>query len=138
MVKKLTKTLVDSIPYPEKGQAFYRDSEIKGSGLRAGATSKVYIAENKINGKSVRVTIGKHGIYTAEQARSQAREILLKIAKGVNPNNEAKEQKARSMTLQNVFQDFLEARKSSQTPDDLRLQPHHGHLSCHLEQQTHC
>lgn len=112
MVKKLTKTFVDSIPYPEQGQTFYRDSEIKGFGLRVGATSKVYIAENKVNGKSVRVTIGKHGIYTAEQARSQAREILLKISKGVNPNDEAKEQKARSMTLQNVFQDYLEARKS--------------------------
>ncbi|PTN11564.1 tyrosine-type recombinase/integrase [Nitrosomonas aestuarii] len=112
MSQKLIKTFIDSIPHPEKGQKFYRDSEIKGFGLRVGTTSKVYIAESKINGKTIRVTIGKHGIFTAEQARNQAREVLLKMAKGINPNDEAKEQKARSMTLQNVFQDFLAARKA--------------------------
>jgi len=112
MPQKLTKTIIDSIPCAEKGQVFYRDSELKGFGLRVGATSKVYIAESKVNGKSIRVTIGKHGIYTAEQARNQAREILLTMAKGINPNDEAKEQKARNMTLQNVFQDFLAARKA--------------------------
>jgi len=112
MTQKLTKTIVDSIPYPEKGQTFYRDSEIKGFGLRVGATTKVYIAESKVNGKSIRVTIGKHGIYTAEQARNQAKAILLMMSKGINPNDEAREQKARSMTLQHVFQDFLIARKS--------------------------
>ncbi len=112
MPQKLTKTFVDSIPYPENGQAFYRDSEIKGFGLRVGATSKVYIAESKVNGKTVRVSIGKHGIYTAEQARNQARELLLLMSKGINPNDQAREQKTRSMTLQHVFQDFLVARKA--------------------------
>ena len=112
MPQKLTKTFIDSISFPEKGQTFYRDSEIKGFGLRVGATSKVYIAESKVNGKSTRVTIGKHGIFTAEQARNQAKEILLKMSKGINPGDEFKEQKARSMTLQDVFQDFLKARKA--------------------------
>ncbi|SFF15128.1 integrase family protein [Nitrosomonas sp. Nm166] len=112
MPQKLTKTFVDSIPYPENGQAFYRDSEIKGFGLRVGATSKVYIAESKVNGKSIRVTIGKHGIYTAEQARSQAKELLLMMSKGINPNDQAREQKIRNITLRQVFQDFLAARKA--------------------------
>lgn len=112
MPQKLTKTFVDSIPYPENGQVFYRDSEIKGFGLRVGATSKVYIAESKVNGKTVRVSIGKHGIYTTEQARNQAKELLLLMSKGINPNDQVREQKTRSMTLQQVFQDFLVARKA--------------------------
>ncbi|MER0171412.1 MAG: DUF4102 domain-containing protein [Nitrosomonas sp.] len=112
MPQKLTKTFIDSIPFPENGQAFYRDNEIKGFGLRVGATSKVYIAESKVNGKTVRVSIGKHGIYTAEQARNEAKELLLLMSKGINPNDQAKEQKTRSMTLQHVFQDFLSARKA--------------------------
>lgn len=112
MPQKLTKTFVDSIPFPENGQAFYRDNEIKGFGLRIGATSKVYIAESKVNGKTVRVSIGKHGIYTAEQARNQAKELLLLMSKGINPNDQAREQKTRSMTLQQVFEDFLLARKA--------------------------
>lgn len=112
MPQKLTKTFIDSIPFPENGQAFYRDTEIKGFGLRVGATSKVYIAESKVNGKTVRVSIGKHGIYTAEQARNEAKELLLLMSKGINPNDQAKEQRTRSMTLQQVFQDFLVARKA--------------------------
>jgi hypothetical protein len=39
---KLTKSVVDAIPYPEAGQKFYRDSEIKGFGLRVGTGSKKY------------------------------------------------------------------------------------------------
>lgn len=45
MAYKLTKSLIDSIPYPDSGQMFYRDSELKGFGLRVGTGSKVYFAE---------------------------------------------------------------------------------------------
>jgi hypothetical protein len=110
--KKLTKSSVDSIPFTVNGQAFYRDTEIAGFGLRVGTTSKTYIAEGKVNGKTVRMTIGKHGIFTAEQARSEARQILGTIAKGVNPADEKKERRARGVTLDQVFSDYLLARKS--------------------------
>ena len=93
MAQKLTKTFIDSIPLTENGQVFYRDSELKGFGLRVGLTSKVYIAETKVNGKVVRVTIGKHGVFTTEQARAAAREMLHMMSKGVNPNDAAKEKK---------------------------------------------
>ena len=93
MAQKLIKTFIDSIPLAEKGQVFYRDSELKGFGLRVGLTSKVYIAETKVNGKVVRVTIGKHGVFTAEEARAEAREMLLMMSRGVNPNDAAKEKK---------------------------------------------
>lgn len=50
MAYKLTKSLIDSIPYPETGQVFYRDAELKGFGLRVGTGSKVYVAEGKVDG----------------------------------------------------------------------------------------
>ncbi len=112
MAQKLTKTFIDSTPLTEKGQVFYRDTELKGFGLRVGLTSKVYIAESKVNGKAVRVTIGKHGVFTAEQARASAREILLMMSKGVDPNEAAKEKKVRGVTLEQAFTDFLDARKA--------------------------
>jgi integrase len=112
VAQKLTKFFVDSISLPASGQTFYRDSELKGFGLRVGTTGKVYIAESKIRGKVVRVTIGKHGVYTAEQARLRAREILLMMAQGTNPNDVEKEEKARGVTLEQALTDFLGARKS--------------------------
>lgn len=112
MATKLTKSFVDSIPLTSSGQAFYRDSELKGFGLRVGTTGKVYIAESKAKRKVVRISIGKHGVYTTEQARLQARELLLMMTKGVNPNDVNKEEKARGVTLEQTLEDFLIARKS--------------------------
>ena len=112
MAQKLTKSFVDSVPLVSAGQKFYRDSELKGFGLRVGTTGKVYIAESKAKRKVVRVSIGKHGVYTTEQARLQARELLLMKTKGVNPNDVNKEEKARGVTLEQTLEDFLSARKS--------------------------
>lgn len=112
MAYKLTKTLVESLPYPDSGQMFYRDSELKGFGVRIGTGSKVYIAEGKIDGKTVRVTIGHHGVFTAEQARQEARNILGMIARGINPNDVAKVKKAKSVTLSEVFDAYRKARSS--------------------------
>lgn len=112
MSEKLTKTFVERLPYPKSGQVFYRDSELKGFAVRIGKTSKVYVAESKINGKTVRVTIGKHGVFTAEEARQEARSILGVIARGQNPNDESRADKARSVTCAQVLEDFLMARKN--------------------------
>lgn len=112
MAHKLTKSLVDSIPNPDSGQMFYRDTELKGFGLRVGTGSKVYFAEGKVNNKTVRVTIGHHGVFTAEQARQQAKNILGMIAGGINPNDADKAKRAKSVTLQQVFDAYLKARNS--------------------------
>lgn len=110
MPHKLTKSVVDTLPFTEAGQALYRDRELKGFGLRVGTRSKVYYAEGKVSGKTVRVTIGHHGVFTAEQARTEARHILGMIARGTNPNDADKARKARGVTLAQAFEDYLKAR----------------------------
>lgn len=112
MAQKLTKSFVDSIPLSDSGQTFYRDSELKGFGLRVGKTGKVYIAESKVKGRVVRTSIGKHGVFTTEQARLRARELLLMMAKGTNPSDVKKEENARGVTLEQALTDFLKARKA--------------------------
>ena len=88
---RLLKTVVDSIPLTTSGQALFRDDDLKGFGLRVGRTSKVYYAEGKIRNRTIRVTIGKHGVFTTEQARNRARSILGQIATGINPNEAKRE-----------------------------------------------
>lgn len=112
MANKITKSFVDSIPYPDAGQNFYRDTELKGFGLRVGTGSKVYFAEGKVNNKTVRVTIGRHGVFAPEQARTEAKSILGMIARGLNPNDVDKAKKAKSVTLAEVYQSYLKARNS--------------------------
>lgn len=112
MANKITKSFVDNIPYPDTGQNFYRDTELKGFGLRVGTGSKVYFAEGKVDNKTVRVTIGHHGVFAPEQARTEAKSILGMIARGINPNDADKAKKAKSVTLAEVYTAYLKARNS--------------------------
>lgn len=108
---KLTKSVVDRIPLTAAGQTYHSDSELAGFGLRVGTRRKTYFAEGRVNGKTVRVTLGAHGAFTPEQARTAAKEQLRLMAGGVDPNDAKAAAKARSVTLGEVFEAFLQARK---------------------------
>ena len=73
---KLTKTYVESLPYTEKGQKYYHDAELKGFGVVVAMKSKTYFAQRDVFGKTARVTIGRHGVFTTEKAREEARQLL--------------------------------------------------------------
>ncbi len=111
---KLTKSKIDSIVLTKESgsQSFYYDTELKGFGLRVGSKTKTYFVEAKVKGKTVRVTIGKHGIFASEQARKIAKEKLALMAQDVNPNEIEKENRIKSVTLQQVYDDYMIARKS--------------------------
>ena len=114
MAHKLTKSFVDGLPFTtEKGkQAFYYDTELKGFGLRVGNTVKTYIAETKISRKTVRVTLGKHGALTAEMARKFAKEKLAAMSQDINPNQVERENRVKSITLNEAYNDYILARKT--------------------------
>jgi integrase len=109
---KLTKSVIDKIPLTEAGQRFYWDSDLAGFGLRVGTGTKSYFAEGRVGGKSIRYTIGKHGVFTPEQARAEAREKLVLMAKGINPNEDKAQKKIKGVTLEQAFKEFLESRKN--------------------------
>lgn len=111
---KLTKSKIDSLAFTEEAgnQNFYYDTELKGFGLRVGNKTKTYFAEAKVKGKTVRVSLGKHGVLAAEQARKLAKEKLSAMAQDINPNEIEKENRIKSVTLQEVYTDYMAARKS--------------------------
>ncbi|HEY8094462.1 MAG TPA: integrase family protein, partial [Methylobacter sp.] len=109
--KKLNKTFVDALPYPEKGQVFYWDSDLQGFGLYAGATSKTWFVEKRINNKTKRVSLGKCPALTAEQARSDAMTQINKMAAGIDPVKEKREKAIKAITLGEVYTAFLNARQ---------------------------
>ncbi|HEX2859447.1 MAG TPA: integrase family protein [Alphaproteobacteria bacterium] len=103
---KLTVAFVNKIPHPTKGQTYYWDSELRGFGLRVGATKKTYIAQRAIRGRTVRYTIGNHPTFTAETARDEAKDRLRDMAKGVNLNAKKRQDKLRGMTLAQYYADY--------------------------------
>lgn len=110
MLHKLTKSFVDKVTFEKSGQVFYRDSELLGFGLRVGKTAKVYFAEAKLHGKTVRKSIARHNVVSLDDARSQAKSYLAEISRGKNPHDEEKARKAKLVTLAEVLENYIEAR----------------------------
>lgn len=108
---KISKSTVVALKHPTSGQPIYWDKSLPGFGLRIGAKRKTYIVQKKINGKDVKVSLGVHGQVTAEQARKMAVAALAEMTKGINPLDKKREAKAKGVTLQEAYEDLLEARK---------------------------
>ncbi|WP_084273752.1 tyrosine-type recombinase/integrase [Legionella fairfieldensis] len=110
---RLTKSVIDKLePTAGKDQSFYRDETLKGFALRITASGvKSFVVETRINGRVKRVTLGKYGNITAEEARKQAKTLLGSVARGDDPIAEKKTQKVNAMTLNQVLNDYLKARK---------------------------
>ena len=85
---KLTKRAVDALQSAE-ADYFVWDSEIVSFGIRAMRSgAKTYQAQYRKGGRTRRVSLGRHGNITAEQARLKAREVMGLVAKGENPAEE--------------------------------------------------
>jgi len=109
---KITKTVVDKLVPPARGQAFVRDQELRGFAVRITAGGVVsFIVEKRINGRVRRMTLGRYGELTCEQARKRAQQILGQVAMGVDPVAEQRRARNEAITLEQAFSDFLSARK---------------------------
>ena len=116
---RITKKFVDTVSTPErtasggKTQAFYRDNQIPGFALRVTSGGvKSFIVEKRINGKVKRMTIGRYGNLTAEQARLEAMKLTSDVAIGKDPIAEKRAKQAKTVTLNEAFQDYMLARKN--------------------------
>jgi len=111
--QKITKSYVDKLSTPATGQAFIRDTELKGFAVRITSTgAKSFILEKRIDGKVKRVTLGRYPELTVEQARKEAHKLLGHIATGRNPIAEKEQDILKSTTLKQAFDDFVRVRKN--------------------------
>ncbi|WP_082462693.1 tyrosine-type recombinase/integrase [Sphingobium sp. Leaf26] len=86
-MSKLTKTKVDALTPPAKGQKYLWDAELRGFGVRTLPSGlKAFVLQYRnLDGQSRRIVLGRYGVLTVEQARSEARIRLGEIAKGGDP-----------------------------------------------------
>ena len=81
----LTQSLAEKTPHVPAGQAFVRDSDLPGFALRVTKASKSFVFERRIHGRMRRVTLGRFGMLTADQARAEARRMAADISQGTVP-----------------------------------------------------
>ncbi|HEY3197704.1 MAG TPA: site-specific integrase [Nitrospirales bacterium] len=81
----LTQSLAEKTWNVDAGQRFVRDSELPGFALRITKASKSFIFEKRIHGRMRRMTLGRFGNLTAEEARVQAIRMAAEISQGAVP-----------------------------------------------------
>ncbi len=107
---RLNKTIVDALPFADKGQVFHWDDELPGFGMYIGKLAKTWCVQQRIGNKTKRVVLGKYPTMTAEQARNTAKKRIGELAAGIDPVKLSRESKVKAITLGEVFADFLKSR----------------------------
>lgn len=106
---KLTKIVVEAL---SEGYTIYRDSQLRGFGLRITSTGvRSYFVERAVNGRNVRATLGRHGDLSAAEARIKAQTTLAIMATGADPvagrKAEVVARKAALITFGQVARDYI-------------------------------
>jgi len=107
---KLTKTLVDSLQPPAKGQTFLWDSELPGFAVRVTPTgTKAWIVQMQVRGgKERRMTVGFCHKVPLDKARSEARTLIANADLGRDVAQERKEARQVLPETNPTFADFSE------------------------------
>ncbi len=72
--------------------------------------AKSFVLERRINRKVRRITLGRYGDLTAEQARKEAQKLAGHIAVGRDPAAERRKHEVESASLEQALTDYLERR----------------------------
>lgn len=103
---KLTKRAVEAAEPKNKDYVLW-DDDISGFGLRVFPSGKrSYVFQYRQRGRSRRVSIGQHGVWTAETARREAIAQLGRVAAGDDPAEERLED-LRAMTVKQLCERYI-------------------------------
>ena len=109
---RLTKRTVDQAATNGKDY-FVWDDELRGFGLRVFASGKrSYLVQYRAAGRTRRYTIGPHGVWTPETARTRARVLLGRVAQGGNPAEERRLDHS-AITVRELCERYLEDAKNA-------------------------
>jgi len=124
--EKLTKKVVDEMPFPVGRQDLIWDKDLKGFGLRLSPSKKTYIVQGRIHGTGAtrRVSLGEHGVLTLQEARKRAKKELSAMLEGTDPAQEKKRAKVEAVTLRKVVEGYLEDRRDLKPSSRADIQKH--------------
>ena len=107
MQARLLKRAIDSLEINGSDYVVW-DTQLSGFGIRVSPNGrKTFLIQYRFHGKSKRVSLGKYGLVTVDQARKEAHKILGTLASGKNPSI-AVQRHIKSPILDEVSKRFLE------------------------------
>lgn len=121
---RLTKRIVDATA-PATSDVFVWDGEVKGFGLRVkpSGVRSFLVQYRNAEGRSRRLTLGRYGVLTPDEARALAKRALAKVAEGVDPVADRRALRAAATVgelLDRYVTDHVERRNRQSTATEVR------------------
>lgn len=105
MVAKLTKRIVEGAEVRPTEYMLW-DGDLPGFGVRILSTGRrSYMVQYRAGRRSRRITLGPHGILTADQARGMAIQMLAEVRSGGDPARDRKERR-QAITVKELADRF--------------------------------
>ena len=100
---------LDKLTPPLTGQAIFWDAKTPGLGLRITKNGvKAYVAQNRLNGKTIRLTIGLANSWSIEEAQAEARRLAVLIDRGIDPRTERLKNKfPQEQSILTIWHEYL-------------------------------
>ena len=98
---KLTAGRIADFQCPEgKSQAFLWCADVQGLAIRAtkGSSRKRYVFESKVNGKTMRKTIGEVNVWSIADAQAEARRMQVELDNANDPRQQERDKQATEVT----------------------------------------
>jgi integrase len=108
---KITKRFVDSLKRPTSSRdVFHWDDALKGFGIRikASGTASYLVQYRTRSGATRRLTIGKVGVETPDEARNSAKQALDLVENGEDPSADRKAQR-EAKTFDDLVDVYMES-----------------------------
>lgn len=117
-----TQRALEALEPPSEGRVTYHDTQVNGLSLRVSSTGrKTFQVRKRVKGKIRRQKLGVFPDMKIPRARKKAQAALGEIAEGVDPSAARKAERARSITLDEVMEEYLAARNlKSRTASEYR------------------
>ena len=106
--RKISNRTVEALSVEDRDAVFW-DGELLGFGVRVYPSgAKVYVVQTRCEGRSRRVTVGRHGVISASRARRRAAFMLARLKAGEDPvPPRAAPAAERSVTVAELADRFL-------------------------------
>lgn len=131
---KFSRKALSALTLPAgKPYEIYWDSELPGFGIRLNPTSKVWVVQYRVAGKTRRETIGRVEAISLDAAKDRAKATLARVQLGADPRAEKAEAKAqRTLTFRLVADRYLKNASERLKPRSL------VEISRHLAKDWDC
>ena len=113
-VLRLTTVVVERLRAPPRGQVEYFDTHLPAFGLRVSYSgAKAWVVMTRLNGRLVRLTLGRYPELSLADARRKAREAVVRARDGQDPRaivaqQQQRREGERRATFNSVGSNFLD------------------------------